>query len=390
MMAATSKIYSGNKETVVADFMAQDTIVTVGDLVEFTNLSSGNPTLFQWHIEGATPSIVYAENPNVIFNIPGVYDVQLIASGANGADTLLKIDYIQVLQEQSVLPPGWEYSTSVSQHTIIIFQESNPRIFETPIEPGDHIGVFYEDYNGEYSCGGAVQWEGDGNTAIVAQGDNYFTPAKDGFMVGETFTWKLYSWQHEQEFAAEATYDPQMPLNIFIPNAISLILDLSAGTVFNITIPQGWSGISSFVQPWFANLDALFEPHLDDVEMIFDGTGHFQPDKNLNTIGNWENKGYQIKLKNSITVEFAGYPTEQKFVNISYGWNILPIPDNCTYEVAELLDGHLNKVSIIREIAGHNMYWPDYAIFTLGELQPGKAYFLQANETFILEFEACE
>lgn len=378
------------KEIIVADFIAEDTLLTAGNPVAFTNLSTGNPTFFQWNIEGGSPSITYSENPLVMFSLPGLYDVQLIVSGANGSDTLLKKDYIHVLEVQWELPPGWNYSTTISQHSILILHESNPRIFEVPVKSGDYIGVFYEDEADILKCAGAVAWEGSGNTVLVAQGDNPFTGPKDGFSVGETFKWKLYSWELEEEFQAETSYDPEMPINIFIPGAISITQDIFAGTVFEITIPKGWSGISSPVYPWFSNFYDLFGPHLNEVEMICDGAGHFRPGANLNTIGSWQNSGYQIKLKNSITIEFGGYPTEQNTFDVEAGWNILPVLVDCPVEIPELFGSNLSSVTIIQEVAGSAIYWPEYSINTLQTLEPGKAYLLSSSANFTINFDICD
>jgi PKD repeat protein len=377
-------------EIIVADFIAEDTVVTAGNPLAFTNLSSGNPTFFQWNIEGGSPSITYSKNPLVMFYTPGIFDVQLIVSGVNGSDTIIKEDYIHVLEEQTQLPPGWDYNPTFSQHSIIILLESNPRIFEVPIECGDYIGVFYHDDDDNLKCGGAVEWDGAGNTALTSQGDNPFTGPKDGFAFGELFTWKLYSWEHAEEFQADVNFRPDMPFNMFIPGAISITENIAAGTVFEITIPQGWSGLSSPVQPWYSNLHDVFNGQLDEVEMVFDGTGFFRPDQNLNTIGGWQNKGYQIKLKNSITVEIGGYPVNPQTIDVEAGLNILPVPVSCPVDINDLFGNNLSKVIIIREIAGTAMFWPEYGMNTLQSLEPGKAYILSVSSGFTIDFGVCE
>lgn len=56
--------------------------------VMFENQSSENSTNFEWQFEGGTPSSSTQENPVVIFNSPGAFDVTLIAFNAQGSDTL--------------------------------------------------------------------------------------------------------------------------------------------------------------------------------------------------------------------------------------------------------------------------------------------------------------
>lgn len=378
------------KEGVQADFAAADTFVIKGQPLAFTNLSSGNPTFFKWYFEGATPSISYIQSPVIQYSLAGLFDVELIVAGLNGSDTLLKEDYIHVVPEQSGIPPGWEYSPSITQHTIVITLESNPRIFEEPIQPGDYIGVFYEDDNNELKCGGAVEWTGNSNTAVVAQGDNFFTGEKDGFITGEQFNWMFYSWDKAESFPAKAGYDPNMQLSIFVPDAISVVLDLHAGTVSQITFPEGWSGISSFVLPWESSLEELFAPHLNDIEIISNGEGFFQPEENINTLGNWENEGYLVKMKNTVVVDFAGYPAELMVVQVDEGWNIIHVPVSCGTDVNSLFQGHLSNIEIIQEIAGQKVFWPAKNIGTLQMLAKGKAYFLKASAAFTFQFAPCD
>lgn len=377
-------------DTIQADFQAEDTVIYAGRPVKFTDLSSGNPTFHKWDFEGATPAISYDTNPFILYYDTGYYDVKLFVSGLNGSDTLLRENYIHVISDEEPLPPGWEYNTTISQHTIIVTEESYPRIFETPIQPGDYIGVFYEDDNNELKCGGAVEWPGSGNTAVVAQGNNFFTSEKDGFAVGETFKWKLYSWEMQEEFDTEVIYDPQMSFDIFIPNAISFVNDLSAGTVVQIFFPKGWSGVSSYVLPWFSNMDELFAAHLNNIEIVYDGNGFFRPDHNLNSIGDWGNQGYLVKMKNDVTVDFAGYPVENLTIEIETGWNMIHVPVNCEVQIDDLLQDNISKTIMIRDMAGLDLFWPEYNIITLQSLIPGKVYQLMATDDFTISFTPCD
>ncbi len=72
------------------------TPICPGTCATFSNLST-NATTYQWNFAGATPSTSTDTNPtNICYNTPGGYDVQLIATNANGSDTLLLSNYIIV------------------------------------------------------------------------------------------------------------------------------------------------------------------------------------------------------------------------------------------------------------------------------------------------------
>ena len=67
-----------------------------GTCTDFVNLSF-NANSYQWSFSGATPDTSTAINPqNICYANPGSYDVQLIATNANGSDTLLLTNYITV------------------------------------------------------------------------------------------------------------------------------------------------------------------------------------------------------------------------------------------------------------------------------------------------------
>jgi len=79
----------------VAAFTAVNTICP-GTCTNFYNQSL-NAASYQWNFQGATPDTSTVANPtNICYSSPGSYDVQLIASNANGSDTLLLTNYITV------------------------------------------------------------------------------------------------------------------------------------------------------------------------------------------------------------------------------------------------------------------------------------------------------
>jgi PKD repeat protein len=82
-----------------ADFSASLTSFPVGTSINFTDMSSGNPTSWSWTFAGGTPGTSVDQNPmNITYNTPGTYDVTLTVTNANGSDTETKNGYITVLQ----------------------------------------------------------------------------------------------------------------------------------------------------------------------------------------------------------------------------------------------------------------------------------------------------
>ena len=80
----------------VANFSADKTTVGLGEMVQFTDLSTNNPTSWSWTFTGGTPSSSSAQNPAVSYSSVGIYDVSLTATNGVGSDTETKTSYIVV------------------------------------------------------------------------------------------------------------------------------------------------------------------------------------------------------------------------------------------------------------------------------------------------------
>jgi PKD repeat protein len=82
----------------VADFSGGPTAISPGASVQFTDLSSNNPTSWSWTFEGGNPSASTEQNPLVTYNSAGNFDVTLMVSNSAGSNTLNVPDYINVTQ----------------------------------------------------------------------------------------------------------------------------------------------------------------------------------------------------------------------------------------------------------------------------------------------------
>jgi PKD repeat protein len=79
----------------VADFSANHTTVPIGCSVNFTDLSSGVPTSWNWTFEGGTPGTSTAKNPqDILYPNPGVFKVKMVCSNEAGSDSITKEGYI--------------------------------------------------------------------------------------------------------------------------------------------------------------------------------------------------------------------------------------------------------------------------------------------------------
>ncbi len=85
----------------VSDFTTINSNTGCGSLlVEFEDLSTGNPDTWFWDFGNGNTSSV--QNPITFYSSPGTYTVKLIASNAVGQDTYNRVDYITVYSEPIV------------------------------------------------------------------------------------------------------------------------------------------------------------------------------------------------------------------------------------------------------------------------------------------------
>jgi len=91
-----------------ADFETENTLIPIGCAIDFTDLSSGVPTNYQWTFQGGSPSSSTLKNPvNILYSSPGTYFVKLKVWNGAGSDSTTKLNYITV---SSSLIPEVEFS----------------------------------------------------------------------------------------------------------------------------------------------------------------------------------------------------------------------------------------------------------------------------------------
>ncbi len=80
----------------VAALGANDNSICESDCINFTDMTTGTPTGWQWTFPGGTPATSTQQNPTICYNTPGTYDVTLIATNAFGSDTVVMTNYVSV------------------------------------------------------------------------------------------------------------------------------------------------------------------------------------------------------------------------------------------------------------------------------------------------------
>jgi hypothetical protein len=163
-------------------------------------------------------------------------------------------------------------------------------------------------------------------------------------------------------------------------------ISVTGGAAQTIQIPQGWSGLSSYIQPEPPLIDLVLSPIFDQLVMLYNFDGMFYPGQNINTLGEWDvHEGYVIKVTDDVLLTINGDETPDKSVFLNEGWSIIPVLSSNPI-FAETLFGGLDQLIIVKEVAGNGIYWPQFGINTLSFVEPGKSYFVLMNASAWINF----
>ena len=78
------------------NFAPSNTNICAGQQITFNDLSSNNPTSWNWSFPGGSPSVASNANPVVTYSNPGTYAVTLLAGNGGGTGTLTQTALITV------------------------------------------------------------------------------------------------------------------------------------------------------------------------------------------------------------------------------------------------------------------------------------------------------
>ncbi|OFX31465.1 MAG: hypothetical protein A2X08_17025 [Bacteroidetes bacterium GWA2_32_17] len=90
----------------VADFIGNPSVpatVNIGGTVDFTDLTTGTPTAWEWTFTGAVTTTSSTQNPqNIQYSTLGLFPVKLKVTKPNFADSITKLAYIEVINPLDV------------------------------------------------------------------------------------------------------------------------------------------------------------------------------------------------------------------------------------------------------------------------------------------------
>lgn len=142
----------------------------------------------------------------------------------------------------------------------------------------------------------------------------------------------------------------------------------------NIQIYEGWSGISTFIDPSDPDIETMFSPVIDELTILYNMSGVYWPGENINSLYYWNvYKGYVAKFTDDITLSFEGQDVSDNPLPVSQGWNIIPV--FTMVSAADAL-GNLPGFIVAKGVASNEILWPAYNINTMPMLITGMSYYV--------------
>ncbi len=128
-----------NLVVLIANFETENTSITPNTPINFTDLSTGNPTSWSWNFEGATPETSTEQNPsNITYSQVGTYNVTLTVTNESGFNSITKEGYISI-----GLAPVADFNANVTTivegQNVIFFDnsENEPTAWTWQFEGGE-------------------------------------------------------------------------------------------------------------------------------------------------------------------------------------------------------------------------------------------------------------
>tara|TARA_Y100000994_G_scaffold249344_1_gene260489 strand:- start:2627 stop:4540 length:1914 start_codon:yes stop_codon:yes gene_type:complete len=167
------------------------------------------------------------------------------------------------------------------------------------------------------------------------------------------------------------------------------LLIFSQNDTQEITFNEGWSIFSTYIVPDENSLENVFSSIIDDIVIIKDQNGNvYWPEYNLNSIGNLTiGSAYQIKLNSTQTLVINGTKVNcNNVITLNEGWNLIGYLQSINTQI-ELQFSSIQEYLIIIKDGDGNVYWPQYSINTIIDLEPGKGYQIKLLTNTIYNYE---
>ena len=301
---------------------------------------------------------------------------QFMPNGMSGIETL------DIYQPS----PPWSFNNTGSNHTILIPENIDILLDNTPIISGDFIGIFYDSL-GTPTCAGFIEYNGT-TIALTAWGEDI---GNDGFALGEEFTWMIWDASEDSVWLVYAEYDLTFTNQQYYDvNGISSLTSITSVIPIetqDIILNNGWGIYSTYIIPTNPDMDSVFFNIIQYTEMCKNANGSiFWPAFNVNLIGDIEvGEGYLIKMNTQQILSITGIVIipETTGIFLNSGWDMIAFLRKTPSAIAIVMDPIVTSIALVKDGDG-NLFWPQYSLNLIGNMYPGKGYQIKMNSPEVL------
>ncbi len=157
-----------------------------------------------------------------------------------------------------------------------------------------------------------------------------------------------------------------------------------------LALEAGWNLIALRVQPFDDQLDNLMTPIRDRLVVVKDEEGRvYSPELGIDQIGRWDwRRAYMVFVTEPVNWKIKGRAIPPSAsVALEAGWNLIPYWLAVPMPVAEALASLGSSLVLVKDLEGR-LYFPDYEIYTLQTLEPGRGYKVYMSRAATLTYPA--
>lgn len=327
-------------------------------------------------IEGCMDSTAFNYNPNA--TVPDG-SCEEVYTGCTNEDAINFVSYANTDDGSCLFTTpndeNWQITVTSENHSILIQSSIDVSEINPAIANGDYLGVFYTKNDGTEQCAGRIVWDGE-NTSLIAYGTE--DGMDNGFAIDENFIWKLWRKADNSVEDISTEYDvAQTHQSAYANDGISSVLKFGTGITQSIPLQTGWNFISTNLSPLNSAIDTVFSNVVTDLFLVKDELGNvYWPSVNINNIGNHIiGEAYKVNMNADTTLEVKGLSLSPENYNLTLneGWSYIGYLRKESANVSTVMSSVASKIFIMKNIDG-DVYWPQFGINNLGNMEVGKGY----------------
>ena len=135
--------------TTKADFTASQTSICVGSTIQFSSTSNGLIDSYNWNFNGGLASSTTEENPSVVFDVPGVYTIDLTVTEGAHSDSETKTNFIEVHALPTAVISGDNFICAEQEATISV-ELTGQAPWTISVDNGTDINVYSDILNSPF------------------------------------------------------------------------------------------------------------------------------------------------------------------------------------------------------------------------------------------------